>query len=113
MKGARSLLDPRKQQHEEISQMYVYTQTLEKALAELQKLVSPNPHPLLAVASSSYPPNSSHTSSHDSEIIDEPIHGPDEDEDLLAEAFGVLSIRNRGNVEFHGPTAISEVHNYI
>jgi hypothetical protein len=93
--------------------MYVYTQMLENALAELQRKLSTAPHPLLAVASESYSPTSSHTSSHDSEIRDEPTHGPDEDEDLLAEAFGVLSIRSRGSVEFHGPTATSEVHIYV
>lgn len=108
-----SLLDPRRQQHENISQMYVYTQTLEKALAELQRKISPDPHPLLAIASPPRSAASSHSPSSGSEVINEPVDEHyDEDEAFLAEALGVLSLRQHSNVEFHGPTATSEVRNY-
>jgi hypothetical protein len=105
------LLDPRTEQQEEISKMSLYILRLENSLGELQKKVSAEPHPLLVGA----PPSNLVTSRHPSHdtITSKPSQGPfDEDADLLAEAFGVLSMRSQGNGEFHGPTATSEVRNY-
>ncbi|KIJ50945.1 hypothetical protein M422DRAFT_27068 [Sphaerobolus stellatus SS14] len=107
MSGTTSMLDPRLEQHEKITEMFVYIQQLEHAVAELHSKISPDPHPLLVerfaegsgdVADESREPGRSQNRSQAS----------DDDADLLAEVFGAMSMEPEGGTEFHGPTATSE-----
>lgn len=93
--------------------MYVYTQKLERALAELQKKVSHHPHPLLGFPSPVCSTTSLRSLSDRSDISS-PVSGfADDDDVLLANAFGALSMHHYNKIdEFHGPTATSEVRNH-
>jgi len=91
--------------------MCLRMQKLELAVAEIQKTVSSEPHPLLVKDSqidivgrlpSRQPESDARTHARH--------HRPPDVEADLVKAFGVLSIINDGT-QFHGETASSEVCN--
>jgi len=90
--------------------MFLHIQQLEKAIAELQRRISSDPHPLLVGSLGRALPGSP----EDDTSSDTPNthRGTSDDEsDFLAEVFGKMSLHNEEGTEFHGSTATSEVRN--
>lgn len=86
---------------------------LEKAIADIQTIISPDPHPLLQrdsqIRTSSPVPGLQRVLDLDADSQDDPVQTSDSSTDGLVAALGALTIRNDG--QYHGDTATSEVRN--
>jgi hypothetical protein len=95
--------------HERMSEMDVRMHQLENAIAELQKSVSSQPHPLLVpdvqIYTASTVPTVQRSSNDENPFRSHQALDADAE---LARAFGVMSIFNDGT-QYHGETASSEV----
>lgn len=94
------MVDSRRAMHENYSQLYKREQQLLKAVAELESQMALRNQPLPSPTSTPRHPARVHPSGKSSPT--------DLDVDLLADAFGVVSLRNNSDVQFVGTTAISE-----
>ncbi|KAF8521924.1 hypothetical protein BU17DRAFT_87483 [Hysterangium stoloniferum] len=99
VKGTHTLSGPRRGLQEQYSELYARELTLKKAIAALRQSIAADPprsENYSTTLQASVPPEAS------------PQEANDVETDLLADAFGVLSLREAGNVQFHGSTAASE-----
>lgn len=102
------MVDSRRALHENYSRLYAREQQLLQAVAELENQMAlrnqslPKPAPTPNGRTVQGRPGPSGKSSP-----------TDLDVDLLADAFGVVSMRDNSNVQFVGPTANSEVNYFF